>query len=173
MHHCSHAYFGLEQNNFIGSLPQSNQPQNSWAAFYASERLQPLLKKCMDRGLLSNGMMKYSEHLMAKLPDIFPEEKPALLHGDLWGGNYLPGPGGVPYVFDPAVYYGNREMDLAMTRLFGGFDRKFYWHYEEYFPLAPGWQERISVCQLYPLLVHALLFGGGYVQQVRNTLSVY
>jgi fructosamine-3-kinase len=171
LHRCTYTHFGLEEDNYIGSLPQHNQLKEKWADFYAYCRLEPFVKRCVDQQLLPPAIIKYSEHLYSRLPEIFPEERPALLHGDLWGGNYLSGPGGVPFVFDPAVYYGSREMDLAMTRLFGGFDRRFYWYYEDYFPLAQGWQERISVCQLYPLLVHALLFGGGYIQQVRKILS--
>lgn len=171
LHRCSHAHFGLEENNYIGILPQKNNCQHSWSEFYAFQRLAPLIKRCLDDSLLPPETIKQGERLYQKIPEIFPEEKPALIHGDLWGGNYLPGPDGHPIIFDPAAYYGNREMDLAMTRLFGGFDRRFYWHYQEIFPLAPGWEERIEICQLYYLLVHAILFEGGYVQQVKKILA--
>jgi fructosamine-3-kinase len=171
MHRHSQDRFGLKEDNYIGPLPQPNRWHTKWADFYASQRLEPMIRKCINESILEKEIAKNTDRLYARLPEIFPEEKPALVHGDLWGGNYLPGPSGQPYIFDPAVYYGHREMDLAMARLFGGFDRRFYWHYEEYFPLAPGWQERIPLCQLYPLLVHSLLFGGGYVQQVRYLLS--
>lgn len=173
MHRCSDSRFGLPEDNYIGTLLQVNQQEDDWGTFYAYRRLEPLIQKCVEEQLLSKSLMKSCDRLFGQLSGLFPKEKPALLHGDLWGGNYLPGPDGIAVLFDPAVYYGNREMDLAMTRLFGGFDRKFYWYYEDYFPLAEGWQERIPICQLYPLLVHALLFGGGYVQQVRNILSGY
>lgn len=171
MHRCSAKHFGLDENNYIGPLPQSNTWHATWADFYASQRLEPLIRKCIDESILEKKIAKNAERLYVRLPELFSDEKPSLIHGDLWGGNYLSGLGGRPYIFDPAVYYGHREMDLAMTRLFGGFDRRFYWQYEEYFPLSPGWQERIPLCQLYPLLVHSLLFGGGYVQQVRYLLE--
>lgn len=170
LHRRTHVYFGLKENNYIGMLLQDNKFQNKWTDFYAFQRLEPLMKRCIDDNLLPPASIKQSEKLYKKLPEIFPGEKPALIHGDLWGGNYLPGPDGNPVIFDPAAYFGNREMDLAMTRLFGGFDRRFYWHYQEVFPLEPGWEERIEICQLYYLLVHALLFGGGYVQKVRKIL---
>lgn len=173
LHQQTAPQFGLDTDNYIGTLPQSNKQHTSWTEFYGRERIEPLVRKCIDQQLLDKAISSSCETLCKKLPEIFPVELPALVHGDLWGGNYLAGPGGQPYIFDPAVYYGNREMDLAMTRLFGGFDRRFYWHYEEIYPLAHGWQERISLCQLYPLLVHAVLFGGGYVQRVKNILSAY
>lgn len=163
-------HFGLDDDNFIGLLAQENTPAASWPEFYARRRLAPLVRRCRDEGRFSPGEVRAAERLFDRLDGIFPNEPPALLHGDLWGGNYLSGPGGRPWIFDPAVYYGSREMDLAMARLFGGFDRKFFWHYEACYPLEPGWQERIPLCQLYPLLVHAVLFGGGYVRQAADVL---
>jgi fructosamine-3-kinase len=101
---------------------------------------------------------------------LFPQERPALLHGDLWKGNLVSGPDGEAWAVDPAVYYGHREMDIAMTRLFGGFDDAFYTAYNEALPMERGWEERAEVCNLYPLLVHTLLFGGGYAGQVAQVL---
>lgn len=173
LHRCTAPCFGLAQNNYIGSLPQDNRPTLTWPEFYARRRLEPLIRQLIDRGFLPLALATPANRLFNSLGDLFPPEKPALLHGDLWGGNFLAGPGGQPYLFDPAVYYGSREMDLAMTRLFGGFDRKFYRHYETVFPPAPGWENRSRLCQLYPLLVHALLFAGGYIRQVREILSGY
>lgn len=173
LHRQTGPQFGFTSDNYIGLLPQSNRPHTTWPSFYQGERLEPLIRKCIDKGLLEPAILPSCNALYRQLENLFPEEKPALIHGDLWGGNYLPGPEGRPFLFDPAVYYGSREMDMAMTRLFGGFDRQFYWHYEEIYPLPEGWQQRISLCQLYPLLVHALLFGGGYVQRVKNILSAY
>ncbi len=173
LHRCTHDSYGLNEDNYIGPLPQHNKPFDNWPDFFVSQRLQPLIRKCIDQKLLDKVHIEMAMNLYKRIPGIFPDEPPALLHGDLWGGNYLSGPGGKPCLFDPAVYYGFREMDLAMTRLFGGFDRRFYWHYEEYYPLSPDWQKRIPLCQLYPLLVHSLLFGGGYVQQVRRILEEY
>ncbi len=173
LHRCTNDTFGLQEDNYIGPLPQRNKPFDNWSDFFVSQRIQPLIQQCVDRKLLDKSHSKQAMNLYNRLPDIFPDEPPSLLHGDLWGGNYLSGPEGKPYLFDPAVYFGFREIDLAMTRLFGGFDRRFYWYYDEYFPLAPDWQKRIPLCQLYPLLVHSLLFGGGYVQQVRRILEEY
>ncbi|MGH2645061.1 MAG: fructosamine kinase family protein [Chitinophagaceae bacterium] len=171
LHQTGHSHFGLERDNYIGILPQVNNLQKNWTDFYAFQRLEPLIKRCVDDKMLPLETIGQSANLYKKLPEIFPDEKPALIHGDLWGGNFLPSADGNPFIFDPATYFGNREMDLAMTRLFGGFDRKFYWHYQEMFPLQPGWAERIEICQLYYLLVHAVLFGGGYVQRVRKILE--
>ncbi len=173
LHQCTRPTFGLDEDNYIGPLPQTNKAYDNWPDFYVSQRLQPLIRKCIDKKLLEKHYENKAMHLYKHIAEVFPKEPPALLHGDLWGGNYRCGPGAQPYLFDPAVYYGHREIDLAMTRLFGGFDRRFYWRYEEYFPLAPDWQKRIPLCQLYPLLVHSLLFGGGYLQQVRRTLEEY
>ena len=165
--------FGLERNNFIGTLRQKNAQTECWSEFYVRHRLHPLVRRCVDEGLFSPVDARKAERLFDNMHNIFPVEKPALLHGDLWGGNFLPGPDGIACIFDPAAYYGSREMDLAMARLFGGFDRTFYWHYQDLFPLEPGWQERIPLCQLYPMLVHALLFGGSYVRQAATILSEF
>jgi fructosamine-3-kinase len=139
--------------------------------FFAFNRLMPLVKQAYDRCVLEKATVKQLEKLCKRLPAIFPEEPPALLHGDLWSGNYMVGPDGKPCIYDPAVYYGHREMDLAMTRLFGGFDTRFYYAYEHIHPLAKGWQQRIGICQLYPMLVHALLFGGSYADSIKGVLN--
>jgi len=104
---------------------------------------------------------------------LFPEEPPALLHGDLWSGNFKITTEGEATIFDPAVYYGHREMDIGMTLLFGGFDQRFYEAYHEIYPLEKDWKQRIPLTQLYPLLVHALLFGGHYVESVRRIMKNY
>jgi fructosamine-3-kinase len=118
-------------------------------------------------------MMQQLETLCRRLPQLFPDEPPALLHGDLWSGNFLVGSNGKAMIFDPAVYYGHREMDLAMTRLFGGFDTRFYYTYQAIRPLETGWQQRLGLCQLYPLLVHLNLFGGNYYNDVKDVLQQY
>jgi fructosamine-3-kinase len=107
------------------------------------------------------------------LQDIFPTEKPSLLHGDLWNGNVLVAEDGMGCLIDPAVYYGHREMYLSMTNLFGGFDRQFYDSYNDQFPLEKNFESRIDIYNLYPLLVHVNLFGGGYVGQVQSILSKF
>lgn len=165
--------FGLDEDNYIGTWPQMNTRMDTWGAFYVQQRLAPLVRALRDAGEFSLSEARRVEQVFRHPEDLFPPEKPALVHGDLWGGNFLSGAGGLPSVFDPAEYYGCREMDLAMARLFGGFDRKFYWYYQECFPLAPGWQQRIPLCQLYPVLVHARLFGGSYIRQALTIISEF
>lgn len=171
LHGCTQSHFGFYENNFIGSLPQSNSPHFYWTDFLISERLSPLLKEGYDKKIFEKSDLKNAERLYRLLPTIFPQEPPALLHGDLWSGNYLVTAEGTPCIFDPAVYYGHREMEIAMTLLFGGFDQQFYRYYNEITPLEKGWEQRIEICQLYPLLVHAILFGGSYVSSVKTLLK--
>lgn len=111
------------------------------------------------------------ERLYAKLPSLFPSEPPALLHGDLWSGNFLCDAHGKPVLIDPAVYFGHREMDIAMSRLLGGFEPAFYRAYNDERPLEAGWEERVDLCNIYPLLVHMNLFGGGYAAQLQHALK--
>jgi fructosamine-3-kinase len=165
--------FGLDHDNYIGSLTQPNEPRQTWSGFYAEMRLQPQMRKAVDAGLLVKEDARQLDRLCTQLPTLFPEEAPSLLHGDLWSGNFLTGPDGTAWVIDPAVYYGHREMDLAMTRLFGGFDERFYASYHETYPLQAKWEERVRIAQLYPLLVHVNLFGEGYVSDVRSCLSQF
>ncbi len=164
--------FGLDHHNYIGSLSQSNTQQSTWAEFYSQERILPQLKLARDQKKIDSSLVEKGERFCTKLDEIFPAEKPALLHGDLWSGNFFFSKNG-PAIFDPAVYYGHREMDLAMTKLFGGFDAEFYEGYEEEFPLEKDWRSRIDFCNLYPLLVHVNLFGGSYLEDVRGILDKF
>jgi fructosamine-3-kinase len=177
LHKNTAEFFGLDHSNYIGSLPQSNSFKSSWADFFTSERILPQLKMAYENGRADKALLKQGESFCSQVKNIFPEEKPALLHGDLWSGNFffctVKDRAAFPSVFDPAVYYGHREMDLAMTKLFGGFDAEFYEGYEDEFPLEKNWRERIDCCNLYPLLVHVNLFGGGYVQEVKNILNQF
>lgn len=172
LHNKSNAYFGWEKDNYIGSLPQQNKQQTSWSKFYTESRILLLIRAASEIGN-DPGLIGLAENFCQRLPQLFPEEKPALLHGDLWSGNFMVHESGRATVFDPSVYYGHREMDLAMTRLFGGFDNRFYAAYEEAFPLQPGWRERIPLFQLYPLLVHTILFGGHYYDSVKSVLKKF
>ncbi|MGY3211270.1 fructosamine kinase family protein [Mucilaginibacter sp. HD30] len=165
--------FGLDTDNYIGSLPQSNKKHGKWSDFFIQERLQPMVSLAADKRLLEYADAGNFEKLYGKLPELFEEEAPSLLHGDLWSGNYLTTPADEPYLIDPAVYYGHREVDLAMTTLFGGFSNEFYMSYNEAFPLAKGWQQRTDLWNLYPLLVHLNLFGAGYLDRVRDALNTY
>jgi protein-ribulosamine 3-kinase len=163
--------FGLEYDNFIASLPQKNHPLDNWLDFFIEHRLEPLLGKAYFDRLIPLEFLKKFQSLYPKLESIFPKEKPSLLHGDLWSGNVLCGPDGKPCLIDPAIYYGHREMDLAFSRLFGGFDAKFYEAYESILPLEPGFETRIAVYNLYPLLVHLNLFGTAYLPGIEKTLN--
>ncbi len=164
-------YFGLDHDNYIGSLPQSNKQQTSWTTFFIEERLNRQLKMARNQGEISRETIYAFERLYKRLDEIFPEEPPALLHGDLWSGNYMTGNDGKACLIDPAVYYGHREMDLGMSKLFGGFSQQLYLSYHEEFPLEKGWENRVDICNLYPLMVHVNLFGGGYVNSVKNILK--
>lgn len=163
MHRRTQEYYGADHDNYIGSLPQNNSAKDDFVTFFIENRIEPQLKIA---GSTMAHLASSFEQLYKKLREIIPNEKPALIHGDLWSGNFLIGPQGEPCLIDPAVYYGHREADLAMSKLFGGFDAEFYSVYHYAFPLAPGWKDRVDVFNLYPLLVHVNLFGGTYVQQV-------
>jgi fructosamine-3-kinase len=173
MHRIPQPYFGWHEDNYIGSLVQVNSRHDTWHTFHAECRILPLVKRLSDTGAFGAKDVKTAEHLCDKLPTLFPVEPPALLHGDLWSGNYLVTASGEAAIFDPATYYGHREMDIAMTKLFGGFDQQFYDAYKNVYPLENGWQQRLPLAQLYPLLVHAVLFGGHYIGTVKNIISRY
>lgn len=171
LHQHSAENFGLEKDNYVGSLIQDNSFKENWADFFVENRLQAQLKMAVDQHLVESDLLNKFDRLFAKVADYFPKEKPSLLHGDLWSGNFMVGANGEPVIMDPAVYFGHREMDIAMTHLFGGFHRRFYQAYNEAFPLAGGWEKRIELCNLYPLLVHVNLFGGAYLSRVKNSLN--
>lgn len=164
--------FGWRANNFIGSLAQDNGAETDWTSFYARRRLEPQLRLAVQSGHASAWMQRAFDELLPRLGELVgPAEPPSRLHGDLWGGNCHTAPTGEPVLIDPAVYGGHREMDLAMMRLFGGFAPAVFDAYQEAWPLADGWRERLPLCQLYPLMVHVNLFGGSYVAPVERALS--
>jgi fructosamine-3-kinase len=166
--------FGLDHDNFIGSLPQSNRSHPTWAEFFRAERLEPQLELAKASGRASPSLLRAFERLFRRLPDLAgPEEPPARLHGDLWGGNLHVDETGAPCLIDPAAYGGKREVDLAMMRLFGGFGERVFAAYAEALPLAPGHAERVPLYQAYPLLVHTNLFGGGYARSVESAILRY
>lgn len=173
LHRCSAGSFGLPYSNYMGSLSQSNRPRDTWSDFFIRERLLPQVNMAADKNLLIKSDLDKFEMIYKKLPDLFQEEAPALIHGDLWSGNYLISEQELPYLIDPAITNGHREFDMAMTTLFGGFLREFYDAYHESFPLAAGWEQRIDLWNLYPLLVHLNLFGVGYLGQLRSNLNRY
>lgn len=166
LHRAGDGTWGWERDNYIGSLPQENGPLESWAGFWRDRRLGPQLRTAADRGVLRSDEVRTVEEVLTRAEDLLgdaEQEGPSLLHGDLWSGNAYPGPGGEPVIIDPAVYRGHREVDLAMSELFGGFSGGFYDAYREAWPLSPGYEERRRDCyQLYYLLVHVNLFGRSY-----------
>lgn len=172
LHRNSATQFGFGQPNYIGSLPQSNKHHGTWQEFFTLERILPLVKRARDIGQMDRSLAQQAEKFCAQADNIFPPEKPALLHGDLWSGNFMFTAKG-PSVFDPAVYYGHREMDLSMTKLFGGFEADFYAGYRNAYAPEPGWEKRIPYGNLYPLLVHLNLFGSGYLYDVKSILSAF
>jgi fructosamine-3-kinase len=165
--------FGLDHDNFVGRLPQSNAAvPGGWAAFYRARRLEPQLRRAVEGGRAPARMRRGFDRLFAALPELCgPAEPPARLHGDLWGGNLLCDDAGAPCLIDPAVYGGHREIDLAMMRLFGGFGERVFAAYDEAFPLADGHEDRVVLYQLFPLMVHLNLFGGGYGSSVEAALD--
>lgn len=171
LHQASSPWFGLEHDNYIGSLHQSNNPSDSWVTFFIEERLEKQLKLMAEMGYADHRLTVLMHNLYKRLPDLLSEERPALLHGDLWSGNVMVNEHGGPCLIDPAVYYGSREADLAMTRLFGGFAPAFYAAYQELLPLEKGFADRFSIYNLYPLMVHVNLFGGSYLGEVRSVLN--
>ena len=173
MHKQQQKYFGLNEDNYIGSLKQINDPRNEWHSFYTACRIMPLVKKLFEAGSFSRTDINDAEFFCNRLKNIFPPGPPSLLHGDLWAGNYLISLSGYAAIFDPAIYFGHREMDIGMTKLFGGFDLRFYDFYNDTYPLEKGWEKRLPVTQLYPLLVHAVLFGGHYIESVKNIFKAF
>lgn len=164
--------FGWEMNNYMGSVPQQNDFNPNWINFFIHQRLEPLIQKCLAKNLLTSTEYGLFKNLYQKLPQVFDDgEKPALLHGDLWSGNFMCNGNNEPVLIDPAVYYGHRSMDIAMTTLFGGFDKTFYESYSYHFSLPPNYGEQQKICNLYPLLIHLLLFGKSYLTSIQQTLN--
>jgi fructosamine-3-kinase len=158
----------------IASIALPNDPSDDWPAFYADNRLRPLARRARDEGSLTRAGAEAVEHVCERLPELAgPPEPPARLHGDLWGGNVLAGADGGAWLIDPAAYAGHREVDLAMLRLFGAPSARVFSAYQEAAPLADGHEDRVALWQLFPLLVHAVLFGGGYGSQVESAARRY
>jgi fructosamine-3-kinase len=161
--------FGWYRDNTIGSTAQINTPSASWVDFYREHRLGFQYRLAQRNGAGAR-LLDKGEQLMERLQDLFGAyvPSPSLLHGDLWGGNYASDRDGNPVIFDPAVYYGDREADIAMTELFGGFPSDFYASYHDAWPLDPGYRTRKTLYNLYHVLNHFNLFGGGYLSQAEH-----
>jgi len=172
LHRTHAAQFGWRRDNTIGATPQSNAWNDSWVEFWRERRLgyQLALAAAHGGGIR---LQREGEKLLDRLPEFFTDYRPepSLLHGDLWGGNAAYDRSGAPVIFDPAVYYGDRESDLAMTELFGGFPAAFYAAYREAWPLDPGYAVRKTLYNLYHILNHYNLFGGGYRSQAESMIA--
>ena len=172
LHRIEQPFFGWHIDNTIGSSPQPNSRQDDWIEFWAGRRLGFQLKLAKSNGY-GGRLQAQGEKLLERLPVFFQnyQPKPSLLHGDLWGGNYAADETGQPVIFDPACYYGDREADIAMTELFGGFGRDFYATYQEAWPLDAGYPMRKILYNLYHIINHLNLFGGGYLGQAEGMIA--
>jgi len=179
MHKHTSESFGFNEDNYIGSNPQKNIPdeneKSSWVNFYFNKRILYQLQLAEGLGNSTPELRKGISKLENKIQEIIgdTQEKPSLLHGDLWGGNYMVDENGNAVLIDPAVYYGHREADLGMTKLFGGFSSEFYRAYVETFPLEDGYDYRENIYKLYHVLNHLNLFGGGYYSQALSIIKFY
>jgi fructosamine-3-kinase len=179
MHKYTSNEFGFYEDNYIGSNPQKNIPdvkeKNDWVSFYFNKRILFQLQLAEKLGNSTDSLRKGISKLENKIEEIIGDtkEKPSLLHGDLWGGNYMVDENGDAVLIDPAVYYGHREADLGMTKLFGGFSSEFYKLYFETFPLEDGYDYRENIYKLYHVLNHLNLFGGGYYSQALSLIKYY
>lgn len=179
LHKFTGKYYGFYEDNYIGSNKQINiseeNEKNNWTKFYFNKRILYQLELAEKIGNSTSELRKAIAALENKIDKIVFDngESPSLLHGDLWGGNYLVDENGFACLIDPAVYYGNREADLAMTKLFGGFDSRFYKSYDEAYPLPDGYEYRENIYKLYHVLNHLNLFGGGYYSQAMSLTRFY
>jgi len=174
LHRIPQEFFGFPEDNYIGILPQKNGRFASWIEYYRECRLLPQIRMAEKKGLLPGDLRKKLDVLLENLDRYLPGRcTPSLLHGDLWGGNWIGGKNGEPYLIDPAVFYGHSEFEIAFTELFGGFPPSFYSAYQEILPLSDGYQDRKGLYQLFYLLVHVNLFGSSYVPSVKRVLEKY
>lgn len=173
LHAHTQAQFGLDFNNYIGSLEQTNSFFENGIDFFVENRLRPQAGLALYNNLIDYKLYSKFERFYPLLSNLLPNERPALLHGDLWSGNFLINEHGRTSLIDPAPYYGLREAEMAFTHLFGGFDDEFYENYAEIFPLEPQFEARIPIYNLYPLLVHVNLFGKSYLPPVERLIKRY
>ncbi len=179
MHRTTAENFGFKEDNYVGASVQYNQATGAastdWPSFYWHYRLLPQMQLAEKNGYATPALRQGMQQLEVRLPDILAhsEEAPTLLHGDLWGGNYMCDAAGKPVLIDPAVYYGHRESDIAMTKMFGGFTPDFYAAYAESYPLPDGWEQREPLYHLYHYLNHLNLFGNSYYQSCMRIIQGY
>jgi fructosamine-3-kinase len=169
LHRNTGEHFGWPHDNFIGSTPQPNIESDNWPHFFVRQRLQPQFELAASKGYKGE-LQSHGERLCGKAPALFLEYRPqaSLLHGDLWSGNLGALADGTPVLFDPACYFGDRDADLALSELFGGLPLDFYSAYRTSWPLAEGYEQRKALYNLYHILNHLNLFGGGYLRQAER-----
>jgi fructosamine-3-kinase len=174
MHQCTGPGFGYSKDTYIGNLLQPNDFYNNWIDYYRECRLVPQIQRAYKNNYLSLQIRKKCERLLERLEEWIPSKsKASLLHGDLWGGNWLTGKNGIPYLIDPSILYGDHEFEIAFTELFGGFPTEFYKAYNEVMPLSLEYGERKLLYQLYYLFVHLNLFGTTYLESVTRIVHKY
>ncbi len=165
--------YGLDHDNYIGKSPQPNDLNRDWIDFFIHNRLESQLKLAISNHLVDNSFIDRYRRFYALIPDLLPVDQPALLHGDMWSGNVMVGSDGLVCLVDPAVYYGHREIELAFTQMFGGFEHSFYDAYQSTYPLEPGFTQRVDIYNIYPHMVHVNLFGRSYLNGVESVLRKY
>ena len=170
LHNCTSGSFGFHRDNYIGSLPQSNTHHDNWVDFFRAERLIPQWNT--SSGFFDTATHRTWDAFLKNLDQVLTGDQPELVHGDMWSGNVM-FCGGEPVLIDPSVSYAHGEMDLAMSKLFGGFAGGFYAEYEAMHKRPPGLSERLEIYQLYYLLVHVNLFGAGYVRQSAAVINKF
>jgi len=173
LHKSSHEWYGLNHDNFMGSLIQENRFRETMSNFWINNRLKPQIKIAYDGGKFSKNDLQDMERIYEKVDEIIPQEASALIHGDLWSGNIMFSKDGKPCIYDPAISYSHREVDLAMSNMFNALDPAFYDAYNEAFPLEANWKERIDFWNLYPFLIHVNLFGASYLSTCRSIIRAY
>jgi fructosamine-3-kinase len=173
LHRAGAPSFGREDRRTTGSRGLPNEPCATWAEFYATNRLLPLAKLARESHALPDAAITGMQELAGRLDQFGGDEPPARLHGDLWAGNRLIDTLGRNWLIDPAAHGGHREFDLAMMRLFGGFGEECFAAYADVFPLTDGWEERVPLHQIAPLVVHAIKFDGGYVSAATAAIARY
>ena len=173
LHQQKGSLFGLETDNYMGELVQKNSYNSSFSDFFIENRLKPQIKLAKDNRLLQPKTIHQFDSLYKQLESIFPKDEPCAIHGDLWSGNFICNSKEQVVLIDPAVYYGHREVDLAMTTLFGVFSSDFYNFYNEIFPLEKGFENRKDIYNLYPLLIHLNLFGSSYLGSIEAIIAKF
>lgn len=173
LHRKTSTAYGFHHPNYCGTTLQDNNWTNDWPEFFAQRRIWALVHQIRTSRGISTEELKFYERLVPKIPQLLAHETiPSLIHGDLWAGNYIYAANG-PALIDPACYYADREMELGMMQLFGGFSSQVWSAYQDEFPLPEGWQKRIRLYQLYHVLNHYLLFGGSYGWQALEIAKEY